>query len=149
MKNRILQIAQAVGVCAILGVSSLSAQVSRSVMTRVPFDFAVGDTQFRAGTYTVTTEAPQSAILIQAEQGGVAMFVLVHPAQAKEVQQQGKLVFHRYDDQYFLSKIWFQGSDRGHELMVSKVEEQIAQNAPKPEETTLLAARSKPQKPVR
>jgi hypothetical protein len=77
------------------------------------------------------------------------MFALALPAQANKVQRDGKLVFRQYGNQYFLSKIWYPGSDQGRELRVSKFEQQIAQIMPKPVETTLLVARSKTHKPLR
>lgn len=148
MKKLILNIVVALSLCAILGVPSLSAQVNHTIVANVPFDFTVLDLHFSAGTYSLISESPQSAICIRG-QNGSAMFVLGLPAQASQVQQEGKLVFHQYGNQYFLSKIWYGGSDEGRELKVSKVEQEVAQIMPKAVETTLLVARSKPRKPAR
>lgn len=148
MKTLMLHIAMALSLCAILGVPSLSAQVNHTIVANIPFDFTVLDMHFSAGTYSLRSESPQSTILIRG-QNGSAMFVLALPAQANKVEQDGKLIFRQYGNQYFLSKIWYPGTDEGRELRVSKVEQEIAQIMPKPVETTLLAARSKPHKPPR
>ncbi|HEY7307251.1 MAG TPA: hypothetical protein VH601_24215 [Bryobacteraceae bacterium] len=149
MKKLIFNALKVLSVCAMLGVLILSAQIRHTIIANVPFDFTALDQHLSAGTYTFTSDSPQGTILIHGEQGGAAAFVLGLPVQANKIQEDAKLVFHRYGDQYFLSKIWYPWTDQGRELRVSKVEEQIARNMPKPEETTLLVAGSKQQKPVR
>jgi hypothetical protein len=149
MKKFMLHMAKALSVCAILGVASVSAQVDHKIIVNVPFDFTVLDKHLSAGTYTLTSETPQSAILMRSEQAGTAMFILALTAQTNKVQECAKLVFHQYGDRYFLSTIWYPGTDRGRELIVSKVEQEIARNMPKPGETAVLVAGSKPLKPVR
>jgi hypothetical protein len=142
-KKLILHTVKALSVCAILGVSVLSAQVKNTMIANVPFDFTVLDQHLKAGTYTLTSESPQSTILIRGEQGNTAMFVLAFSTQASKIPKDAKLVFHRYGDRYFLSQIWYPWTDQGRQLRVSRVEMEIARNRPKPEETTLLVARSK------
>lgn len=148
MKTLLSHIVAVLSLCAMLGMPSLSAQVNHTIVANVPFDFTVLDLHFSAGTYSLTSESPQSAICIRGRSGS-AMFVLGNAAQANQVQRDGKLVFHQYGNQYFLSKIWYGGTDEGRELRVSKVEQEVAQTMTKPVERTLLVARSKPHKPVR
>ena len=47
--------------------------------------------------------------------------------QARKISDVGKLVFNRYGDQYFLSKIWAPSSDTGRELPKSRLEREVAQ----------------------
>jgi len=149
MKKFILLIVKTLSISAILGVASVSAQVNHMVVVNVPFDFTVIDKHLTAGTYTLRSETLQSTILIRGEQGGGAMFVLASSAQANKVQEHAELVFHRYGDRYFLNKIWYPGTDRGCELRVSKAEQEVARNMPKPEESAVLVAGSNQLKPVR
>jgi hypothetical protein len=142
-KKLILRTVKALSVCAILGVSILSAQVKDTIIANVPFDFTVLNQHLKAGRYTLTSESSQSPILIRGEQGNKAMFVLAFSTQANTIPKDAKLVFHRYGDRYFLNKIWYPGTDRGRELRVSKVEQEVARNMSKPEDTSLLVARSK------
>jgi hypothetical protein len=141
--KKLIYIMKTLSICAILGVSSLSAQVNHTIVVNVPFDFAVMDKHLSAGTYTLTSETLQSPIIIRGEQGATAMITLAFSAQASKVQENAKLVFHRYGDRYFLSKIWYAGTDQGRELRVSKVEQEVARNMSKPQETALLVAASK------
>jgi hypothetical protein len=149
IKNVILGTATALSFCAILSVSILCAQANGAIVANVPFDFTVLDQHLSAGRYTVMNQTAQNAILIEGEQDGTAMFVLTLPVQATKIQKHAKLVFRRYGDEYFLSKIWYAGTHQGHELSVSNVEQEVARNMPKPEETDLLVAGSKQRKPVR
>jgi hypothetical protein len=104
----------------------------------VPFDFAVLDQHFTAGTYTLTSDTLQSPILIRGGQHAKGSFVLAGSAQAKKVQENARLVFRQYGNQYFLSKIWYPGTDQGREMKASKLELQVARNMAKPEETALI-----------
>src|SRR5947209_18365277 len=135
MKKLILHTLKALGGSAILGVSILSAQVKHTIVANVPFDFRVLDQHLSAGTYTLTSESPQGAILIRGQQGATATFFLAFSTQASKVQNDGKLVFNTYGDQYFLNKIWYPGTDQGRELRVSMLEQEIARNRPKSGET--------------
>jgi hypothetical protein len=47
-------------------------------------------------------------------------------AEAAKAPDQGKLVFNRYGDRYFLSEIWTAGDTSGRTLLVSKVERELA-----------------------
>jgi hypothetical protein len=52
-------------------------------------------------------------------------------ATASKTPQQGKIVFHRCGDRYFLSSVWLPNESTGREVVKSRREKQlqIAQNA--------------------
>lgn len=143
MTRFIFYILRALNISAILGMFILSAQTRHMIVVDVPFDFNVLDRHLPAGTYTLTSETPNSAILIRNEKDGAAMFALAFSAQTASVRNEPRLVFHQYGDQYFLRDIWYSGTDQGRELKVSKVEQLVARSMPKSGEATLLASRSK------
>jgi hypothetical protein len=149
MKKLIFPIVKAFSVYAILGVSSLSAQANHVIVANIPFGFTVTNQNLSAGTYTFSSDMLQSPIVLRGEQGKTAMFVPTFSAQSNKVQENAKLVFRHYGTRYFLSKIWYSGSNQGRELTVSKLEKEYARNLPKPEETVLLIATSKRHKPPR
>jgi hypothetical protein len=60
---------------------------------------------------------------------------------ARKRSDVGKLVFNRYGDQYFLSKIWAASSDSGRELPKSRLEREVAQRLSEGG-TTVVAAQS-------
>jgi hypothetical protein len=138
MNNRIFNMLKAFSVCTVLAISCLSAQSDHKTITAVPFDFMVGNQHMAAGTYEVTTD--QSTVLIRCEENGSATFALASWASAHKTQEQAKLVFKRYRDRYFLSQVWYPGTNQGRELRISKVEQELARSSGKPEIVALLAA---------
>ena len=147
MNNRIFNMLKAFGACAVLAVSCLSAQSDHKTITAVPFDFMVGSQHMAAGTYDVTTD--QSKVLIRGEENGSASFAIAFWAYADKTQERAKLVFKRYGDRYFLSQVWYPGTNQGRELGISKVERELARNSDKPEIVALIAAVPKAQKAAR
>jgi hypothetical protein len=147
MNNRIFSMLKAFSACAVLAVSCLSAQSDHKTIAAVPFDFMVGERHMAAGTYDVTTGP--STVLIRGEENGSATFALASWAYANKTQEQAKLVFKRYGDRYFLSQVWYPGTNQGRELGISKVEREFARNSGKPEIVALLAAVPKAQKAAR
>ena len=55
-------------------------------------------------------------MLVQSKDAASSAIVLTTATQAGKISDVGKLVFNRYGDQYFLSKIWVPSSDTGREL---------------------------------
>jgi hypothetical protein len=55
--------------------------------------------------------------------------ILTNAVQTSIEPSQGKLVFHRYGDEYFLSQIWQAGVNAGRELPKSRREIEVAANA--------------------
>jgi hypothetical protein len=107
----------------------------------IPFDFAVGNKWLPAGEYQVERRS-QRVMLIQstdARSSALAMTIEVHAGKTSDVT---KLVFNRYGDQYFLSKIWTRSSDTGRELTKSRLEREVAaQSRVKPAATTVAAVK--------
>jgi len=116
-----------------LATTAVSAQTSRRVIANVPFSFIVGDKELPAGTYWVQPTAFGSGILriagTENSKSTVRLSTLLH----RNNTGNGKLVFHRYQDQYFLSEIWPTGETDGRQLMNFNQEnatqrEQLASN---------------------
>jgi hypothetical protein len=62
--------------------------------------------------------------------------------QAGKTGHVGKLVFNRYGEQYFLSKIWAPFSDTGRELTKSRLEREVAaQSRVKPAATAVAVVK--------
>jgi len=51
--------------------------------------------------------------------------VLTRPVRANETVENTKLVFHQYDDLYFLAEFWTAGSNTGRELQTSSREKAL------------------------
>ncbi len=134
-------------VSAIISASAQSSDMK--VVASVPFDFTIGRQVMPAGEYTVKRLSQNSrAILIQSADGSASRIVQPIPTQSAKEQEQGKLVFHRYGNQYFLSQIWSAGETVGNELRKSAAERELersmsrsehAKNAPQKEKVVLIA----------
>ena len=104
------------------------ATQAQSIMLKadIPFNFVVGDKQLPPGEYHVKQTHP-SLTLIQSHDARSLAMVLTTATQARKISDVGKLVFNRYGDQYFLSKIWTPSSDTGREVRKSRLEREVAQ----------------------
>jgi hypothetical protein len=122
-------------VTATLFVLSLivTAQVAKAdepMLVNIPFAFVAGNVTLPAGEYRVQKLGGNSAVvLIRCSDASKAAMVLSNAAQAKELQTESKLIFNRYDNQYFLSQVWTAGSIRGRQLPKSPREKEVARSA--------------------
>jgi hypothetical protein len=143
MNKHVYQVLTALTLVAWLMVPATQAQ---SIMLKadIPFDFVVGDTQLRSGEYQVK-QINSGATLIQGKDAHSSVMILTTTAQAAKISDVGKLVFNRYGDQYFLSKIWAPSSDAGRQVVKSRFERELAQRLSN-DGTTVIAAKSVPKK---
>ena len=120
----------------------VSATQAQSIMLKadIPFDFVVGDKRLSSGEYHVKS-LDQVTMQIQSKDARSTAIVLTTGMQAAKISDVGKLIFNRYGDQYFLSKIWAPSSDSGRELPKSRLEREVAQRLSEGG-TTVIAAKS-------
>ena len=119
---------------------------AQSIMLKadIPFDFVVGDKQLPSGEYHVK-QINSGTTLIQGKDAHSSAVVLTAAAQAAKISDVSKLVFNRYGDQYFLSKIWEASSVAGRQVVKSRLEREVAQRLSN-DGTTVIAAKSVPKK---
>jgi hypothetical protein len=128
MKKRVFVVAS-LFVLSIV-VAAQVAKADEPMLVNIPFAFVAGNTTLPAGEYRVQKLDGNSAVLlIRCSDASTAAMVLSNTTQAKEIQTQSKLVFKRYDNRYFLSQVWAEGSIRGRELLKSRAEKEAAQSA--------------------
>ena len=110
---------------------SVCAQSDRSKVTNIPFNFIVGQKTLPAGEYTVEPNKRDShnVWLVQRRDGRKSALFTTMPVRASETQEKTKLIFHKYGDQYFLSQIWTPGGNSGRELLIPRLERELAKNA--------------------
>ena len=95
---------------------------SNGVQATVPFDFTVGNKLFPSGTYTIKPESTNpNVIVIRSHDKPIAALSLVHQDGNKSPNG-GKLLFHKYGGQYFLTEILCDRADMNVELSTSKAE---------------------------
>ena len=66
------------------------------------------------------------------------IFVASSPLQRQDIQNESKLVFNRYGNQYFLAQVWIAGRSSGDEVRKSATERGIRRE--------LAALRQKPER---
>jgi len=119
-------------VLAVVFVKAQGQSESR-IAFNIPFHFAVDETDLPAGNYTLQRIALSSSydrLVIQSADGrGDSHTVMTRPNRTSEVQKESKLVFNRYGDQYFLSRVWMAGSDTGRDLFQSRNERNLAKES--------------------
>jgi len=118
---RFVRIAFCAAVLAAIGVATGQTRVG-DVVADVPFAFVVAGKQLPAGHYIVTAKGDFIRIFNTNNQG---VFVPTHAA-IRAASDDGKLVFHRYGDTYFLSCVWVKGKTTGKELFRSRTERELA-----------------------
>jgi hypothetical protein len=110
---------------------SVAAQSERSGVLNIPFSFIVGEKTLPAGEYTVEPNRRDydKVWLVQSREGEASALFTTLPVRANQTQEETKLVFHKYGDQYFLSQIWTPGGNTGRELLMPRLERELAKNA--------------------
>ena len=130
------------GLLVLLTFTSALAQSDRQTIIHIPFNFTVGEKMFTAGEYVIAPNRRDSTTVwvIRHKDGSGATFVLTRPVYSVDTQEKTKLVFHRYEDLYFLSEVWTAGSGTGREIQISDREKTLDKVlASKRQETILIA----------
>jgi hypothetical protein len=125
-----------------LMVTAQVAQADEPMVVNIPFGFVAGNVTLPAGEYRIQKLDHNSGVLlIKSSAPSATTVVVTHAAQANEPQTESKLVFNRYDNQYFLSQVWTVGSISGRQLLKSPREKEVARSArlEKNGEITLVA----------
>jgi len=119
----------------IVGLPTIQAQTR--VQANVPFDFNLDQKSMQAGTYGISSQGGFLAVRNLDTREGRLMIKHMHvqASQASGIPH-AKLVFHKYEDQYFLAQIWDGQSNIGIAFPESKREKEVelaSNNAPQPE----------------
>jgi hypothetical protein len=121
---------------------STSAQTAYSVRANVPFDFIVGDKIIPAGDIRAQAAAQGSLSITNIAEGKQALRT-GRKLLGSERADQGKLVFHKYGNRYFLAQVCVPGY-QAWEVMKSKEERSLEREMRlvknfKPERVTVSA----------
>lgn len=103
---------------------------STRIAAQVPFDFVLGDKAVPAGELTVQSATMSGGVLlVKGADGKVSLLSVSQMDETKKPAGSCALVFHRYNNRYFLSEIKVEGSRNAYRLPESKEEAELrAQN---------------------
>ena len=143
MKRNILTIGAALTFLAVLAVASAHAQTADRIKANIPFDFEAGGVKLKTGVYTIERIETNQIVLTSGDRKLEAFALAPKPIQRTRSDAQGKLVFHRYGDLYFLAEVWVSRSTDGNGFYPSgaerRAEKELAKSKAKPETTEILA----------
>lgn len=115
------------GLLLLLTFSSAFGQSNRQTIIHIPFNFSVGEKSFTAGKYVIEQNRKDSDLVwaIRRKDNVGNALVLTRPVRANETVEETRLVFHKYDDLYFLAEFWTPGSNTGREIQTSNREKAL------------------------
>jgi len=122
-------------------VAGTSFAQSRTVQAKVPFDFTVGNKLLPSGTYTIEEESPWFIVIKNHDKPVERVSVVQQDG--KKAATGGKLVFHKYGSQYFLSEVLSDRANMNVQVPVSKTEKRVKLQEAMiaPSSDTFIAAR--------
>jgi hypothetical protein len=126
-------------VFAVVTAAAVHAQNPQVGKADIPFDFVVGSQTMPAGHYTVEHSIITPLLVLKSANGKVQS-VITNSLESVNTQAVGKLVFHRYGDEYFLSAAWWPGSKSGRQLRTTSHEREVARRLGIQPSTTVVAA---------
>src|SRR5207245_6098491 len=99
--------------------------------------FHVGNSMLPSGEYTVDTDAAPGVLRLRSADFKSSAMINTIAVQTLATPDKGKLVFHKYGDEYFLSQVWKPGANIGNQLRKTQREIEVAANAPRGLETIM------------
>ena len=120
---------------ATLGLLALLAAASAFGQPRlkadIPFEFRVGTTVMPAGQYYVNPDfgAFGKLLSLDCHECRAKAVVVTHSVSGNEASTEGRLVFNKYGDTYFLSAVWLSDRRVGSGLQKDKTERELAGSA--------------------
>ena len=135
MNTSIVRTLVTLGLSAVLSPVALLAQDRMNAT--IPFDFTIGSKSFPAGDYAVK-RMNDHTLMIQSRKDGTGVFAPVLPADTIKKDGSPVLLFNKYGDSYFLTRV--SGDDRGWKLYPSRKEKEIMAKTSSPKPAVVAAA---------
>ena len=133
------------GLLLLLTFSSALGQSDRQTFIHIPFNFSVGEKAFTAGEYVIERNRRDSDTVwvIKGKGNGGKAVLLTRPVRANDTVEETRIVFTKYDDLYFLSELWFPGSNTGREIQISNRERALEKALAEKRQDVILTDRGR------
>lgn len=105
------------------GSRAIAQNPSLQAVADIPFDFHCRSEVMPAGKYDILQLSDHLLIVRGVHQTRSEM-MLANNTEARKPFNQGKLVFHRYGNQYYLYQVWSSGKTSGFEFPKSRAEKE-------------------------
>ncbi|MFN8007597.1 MAG: hypothetical protein U0V70_11340 [Terriglobia bacterium] len=142
MSKKIVRMLFAVTLVSVLAGVSGYAQTANAVKASIPFEFRIGNESLPAGDYVISN-VNGARVMIKNVNGSKSVSPMTNDVQANRAASDGKLVFNRYGDLYFLSQIWTPGEEVGRTLLKSNAEKEVASRNVPSETNIQIAGKTK------
>jgi hypothetical protein len=107
------------------------AQIVGDLDADIPFQFHVGNTQLPAGKYRIhiVEDSDLNSMEIISADGSTSALFEVQESDANSAPAKSELIFNKYGNQYFLSKLFDEGNPSGSQLIESRYEKKVSKTA--------------------
>jgi len=126
MKKQTYMMITAIMLVTVAGLSTAKGQTSGNpqLIATVPFAFSVGEKTLPAGEYTVrctNPDSPAKILQLRSKNGHNSALVQTNSVIGK-IENNARLVFYRYGDQYFFAQAWLPADSIGMQTPKSRTE---------------------------
>ena len=126
MKKQAYMIMTVIMLVTVAGLSTAKAQTIRNAQLRanIPFTFSFGEKTLPAGEYILERMNPDSSMKIlqlRSKAGHVSALIQTSSVIGK-IDDNARLVFYRYGDQYFFAQAWLPSDNIGMQAPKSRTE---------------------------
>jgi hypothetical protein len=109
--------------------SKAHAQIVGDLQVNIPFQFHVGNTKLPAGQYVIhmLDGSDLRVMEISSADGSTSALFEVQDAEANSTPAKSELIFNKYGNRYFLSKLFDEGNPSGSQVPISRYEKKVSQ----------------------
>jgi hypothetical protein len=111
--------------------SRAHAQIIDTLEANIPFQFHAGNTKLPPGNYSIhmLENSDLKFMEITSADGSTSALFEVHETDASSAPAKSELIFNKYGNRYFLSKLFDEGNPSGNEVVESAYEKKVSQAA--------------------
>jgi hypothetical protein len=115
--------------------ATVRAQIDGELEVNIPFQFHAGNARLPAGMYRVhmLSDSDSNVMEITSADGSTSAVFEVHQENANSIPGKGELIFNKYGDRYFLTKVFDGGNPIGSALVASRYEKTLSQATGEPQ----------------
>ena len=107
------------------------AQIVGDLDVDIPFQFHAGNTKLPAGKYRihVLDDSDLTVMEITSVDGSTSALFQVQESDANSAPAKSELIFNKYGNRYFLTKLFDEGNPSGSKVVESRYEKQVSKAA--------------------
>jgi len=143
-RHQLLPLFIALVLALTIGASKAKAQITDDLEVNIPFQFHAGDTKLPAGEYRihVLEDSDLRLLEISSANGSVSALFQVQDRGLNSTPANSELIFNKYGDRYFLTELFEEGSASGSQVVKSRYEKAVSQQAAEAQEHVTARSRT-------